>query len=485
MRKNINNKDAENNLLFCGLNDDQCKMIYDAACRLLEIRGWELKNDINGRAAKVLAEAGCTIVENMVHFPRQVVERALACVPKELTVYDQLGNPCLVMSADNRKCYTAIAPSPTYVRDIYTGERRMARTADAYNTGLVGDSLDNIDMLSGLAWVSDCPKGLEASYEIRELLKASNKPIQIWGSNQNDYATVMEMCSAVAGGEDAFREKPFAATFCGNFNNADFLMDLLESGAVMHTMSDSGIRGVNVPVTMAGIIVKCLAETLTVFVLAQQIRPGYPIIGGLGTNDTNFENLSIKMTSPHQALAVIAAADIYRYLGLPASLCSMGSTSSMGFDGQTAFDYAAHLLTAKYCGLSLTFAGHLENCNTGSLEALIYTDEILSYANQVTSGIKVNEETLAEEVLMRVGPGGSFVAEEHTLDNLDLWMPRLFTTQHYEAWAKEGNKDTGTRANEKVKEIIKQGVRNPKSAELLAKFDEIIARAVKGIGESS
>lgn len=45
---------------------------------------------------------------------------------------------------------------------------------------------------------------------------------------------------------------------------------------------------------------------------------------------------------------------------------------------------------------------------------------------------RVDEETLAEELIRSVGPGGSFLTEEHTsrLFREEMWLPRVFRKEH-------------------------------------------------------
>lgn len=476
MREKINNKNANNHIMFKVLNDNQCKMIYDAACRLLETYGWEMKNDPNGRAKKLLLKAGCTIEGSRVRFPLKVIEEALSTVPSEITLYDQLGNPAIEMSAQNSKSYTGVGPTPIFRYDVETKERRKALKQDAFNTGILCEALDNIDLVSGLTWISDCPEDLAGAYETRELLKSTTKPIQIWGKDQKDYKACLEMCTTVAGSTEKFKEKPFAATFCGNLSNADFLMDILESGVLLHSASASIILGVTSPVTIAGALVQGLAENLTVFVLSQIVKKGYPVLGTIIVNDTNFSNLNVKHTTPPVTLAAAAVTDLFRYLNLPASSSSCGdATNALVFDQQAAFDIATQLYTSKLCGTSLTACGFLECCLVGSMESLVYTDEILSYYNSLIKGIEVNEDTLAEEVIKQIGPNGSFISAEHTSENIESWMPDVFTLQNYADWSKAGSKDYAERANKKIKQIISDGVRHPKSSEILAKLDEIIS----------
>ena len=77
-------------------------------------------------------------------------------------------------------------------------------------------------------------------------------------------------------------------------------------------------------------------------------------------------------------------------------------------------------------------------------------------AKRFIRGIEVTRETLARDVIQKVGPGGNFLQEEHTFRHFrqELWMPTLLNRQPYGIWQQEGAKDMGVRVQEKVKEIL-------------------------------
>ena len=62
---------------------------------------------------------------------------------------------------------------------------------------------------------------------------------------------------------------------------------------------------------------------------------------------------------------------------------------------------------------------------------------------QIISGIEINEETLALEMIKNVGPGGNFMCEDHTVKNFkkSIWYPSIFSRNRYENWQNEGLKD--------------------------------------------
>ena len=71
-------------------------------------------------------------------------------------------------------------------------------------------------------------------------------------------------------------------------------------------------------------------------------------------------------------------------------------------------------------------------------------------------GVDVSAETLAREVIEKVGPGGHYLDQDHTFKHFrkELWVPRLLTRQPYDIWREGGSKDMSQRVTERVRDIL-------------------------------
>ncbi len=77
-------------------------------------------------------------------------------------------------------------------------------------------------------------------------------------------------------------------------------------------------------------------------------------------------------------------------------------------------------------------------------------------AKFLTRGFDVNPETLALEAIEKVGPGGHFLTEQHTMDHFRSHMhfTRLFNRNTYDNWQSAGSKSFGESANALLKEVL-------------------------------
>ena len=75
---------------------------------------------------------------------------------------------------------------------------------------------------------------------------------------------------------------------------------------------------------------------------------------------------------------------------------------------------------------------------------------------RAVDGIKVNDETLAFDMIKKAGPGGHFISSRHTRRHMrsELYKPLLSDRENRDRWKDDGGKDIRQRAAEKVREIL-------------------------------
>jgi len=109
---------------------------------------------------------------------------------------------------------------------------------------------------------------------------------------------------------------------------------------------------------------------------------------------------------------------------------------------------------------------------------LIIDNEIIDYALRFAQGLKVNDDTLAVDVIHKVGHGGSYLGEKHTLAHFrERWMPKVSDTSSFETWEEKGSKSMDKVAKEKVKEILATHKPEPIPEDIEGEISQILKRA--------
>lgn len=116
---------------------------------------------------------------------------------------------------------------------------------------------------------------------------------------------------------------------------------------------------------------------------------------------------------------------------------------------------------------------------TFSFAQLLIDNEIAAMVKRVVQGITVNEETLAVEIINKVGAGKDFLGQRHTRDFMakEQSKPTLIDRRMRGAWRSRGSKTMAEQANERAIEILEKHKPAPLQEEVLKKFKEIIQSA--------
>jgi trimethylamine--corrinoid protein Co-methyltransferase len=85
----------------------------------------------------------------------------------------------------------------------------------------------------------------------------------------------------------------------------------------------------------------------------------------------------------------------------------------------------------------------------------VLVNEILHNVNQFMNGVPVTDDTLAIDLIDRVGPGGHFLQEDHTMNHFrKVRYSRLFERSVYDQWKEAGGKSFEDRLREITKETM-------------------------------
>ena len=111
------------------------------------------------------------------------------------------------------------------------------------------------------------------------------------------------------------------------------------------------------------------------------------------------------------------------------------------------------------------------------MEMIVICDEILGYVFRTLEEIAVDEETLAVEVIKKVGPGGNYLGEMHTFKHFrqELYETKLFDRTAHETWVKHGSKEVCEIARERCRDILRTHKPEPLSEEAQMKIADILA----------
>ena len=460
------------------LSDEQVRAIHYATLEILSQTGVEMQ-DPQGR--ELLLEAGAWESDARIKIPENMVTDAIANAPSRIPMHDRLGN--LTMPLELGKVFFGSGSDTTFTLDVETGERRRTIAQDVENIARLCDALDNIDFVMSMGNPSDVPPDDLYIHEFISMIRGSVKPNVYTAKDRADMEDIYRIAAAVAGGEQALREKPFFLLYAEPISPLLFPEESLQKlifcaeKGVPAAYPPSTNTGGGGPITLAGALALGNAECLVGLIISQLIRPGTPFLYGMNTAALDMKSAIVSYGSPEWPLGMMAQMDLARYYNLPAWSAG-GASDSKVVDTQAGIEMTFSILSNFMARATLVHdVGYIEYGSTSSMEALVIADEIIRESRYLTGGLDINPTTLALDAIARVKPGGGFLADDHTLDNFrtSQWIPRMIDRSRYDSWKAAGSKDMFTRANERARKILAEHQVTPLSEDTEAVIAEILA----------
>ncbi|MEM4169687.1 MAG: trimethylamine methyltransferase family protein, partial [Thermoproteota archaeon] len=444
------------------LTENEVQELHEASLNILWKVGFSFPHE---RILSIFSKAGAEVdwAKNTVRIPRHLVEEAITRVPKTYEVKSPSGTNSIMINDHQIK--GVMATGIMYI-DYAEEKVRYGSKEDVLKGIACGSALENVAYISPWVWpTADIPGPLHDVEAFRLLYTYSPKPCGCWIFTAKTARHILKMAEIVAGGkEELMRKKLLGYT-------VDVISPLRvrrESLEILLMFSDYGLpvgfnafpmAGLNGPATLAGNLslanAEMLAGTTLIYLLNKKQPIGYPFTGSPAIFDLKVGEKSDGC--PERILMALAYAQLSRSYGVVPQH-TVNTTDSLFPDFQRGYENTLHALPMILAGFESVGMGVVRPEWLSNLELLVIDDEWISSLNRFVSGFEVNEDTLGLDTIMKVGIGGSFLTEKHTLEHMrrEFWYPRLFNRLKWDYWVKRGRKKLLDLAREEVQRIIRE-----------------------------
>jgi len=458
----------------------QLSDIHAGALEILSDTGCDLHHE---GAVSLLKDAGASVTGRRVYLSPAMVEKALKTAPSSIVIYDRDGEPAMDLLGYN--AYYGTGSDCIYLRDSFTGERRVFTEKDQIDAVRLADALPNVDFLMSMGMISGSDPLYQCQRQYSNMLKYSKKPQVVIAVNRSCLDDVTEMAAAAApGGREELKDKPRFVLYTEptsplvhSFDAIDKLIYAAEN-LVPTNYSPGMMAGATGPVTPAGAITLAAAECLFGLVIHQLTRPGAPYVFGAGMSNIDMNSLQPSYASPEAMMTQAGLCELGRDLfGLP-TWGFAGCCASKLADTQAINEAATYIFMAGLTGTNLNHdLGYLEFGLTFSFDLLVMTDESVGQLRRIMDGIPVTRETMALDAVREVGPGGHFLSADHTLEHYrENWTPGVSDRNTYERWTELGSLSMEERCKVKIKDILSA----PPEASYTDAIDAVLSKIMKG-----
>ena len=398
--------------------------------------------------------------DEYIRLPPDLVETAISTVPDKITLFDLNGN----LRVDTSSRVSSYCPGHNCVRilDHENGELRACTVEDIRRTARVCEQLTNIDMVCTLGYPSDVPPEDEVVEGVRAMFENCTKPAALLAHDEVIQERMMQYIADIAGGWNQLAEKPVSIELMGPVSPLKLPEELclrLINCARWRTpvvCYPATFPGMSSPITIAGAIAQSSAEAIAGIVIHQLTEPGAPVLSGSAVLPMDMRQANLAYGSPEYMLNGLGASDYFQSIGIP-SWVGAGCSDSHQFDAQAAAEAGANMAIAAMANTPFVHnLGFLSGGRTGSLEMLVLCDELVGWCAKMASGITMDADSIALEVVKRAAPNNDFLTDPHTQDRYlsENWYPTLFERSDAEAWMEGGSRDMQARIRQRLHEIL-------------------------------
>lgn len=465
------------------LSDEDIRRIHEATLDILENCGVKV---LSARMLSALEEKGLSVGrdDHIVRFSRTCLEDALSHIPRQFDVYDREGRFAFVLGDGTAKI--AAGHNAVFWVDSETGETRPSMVADVELFAHICDQLECMDMIGIPVMPQDVPNPKATLlYGVRACVENSAKPIFFSTDSAAVNRAVMDILSAAFAGD--FEEQVYGITQLSPTSPLfweegvlDAILDTLHTGVPIAILPEPN-AGVSCPYTLAGLLTMNNAECLSGLAMIELLRPGAKVLYANSWTTTDMRTGAALVGSTETTICRVAGAQLARFYNCPSHTTAPNSDNH-AHDEQNAWEKTFSAFCSVASGNDLIVnCGMFATGMTCSHEQLIMDEEISAMSRRIAEGIRVNDDTIAKELIKEVGPrGGVYLTTDHTLRRLrsdEYLMPRVSVRGPHASWQAAGGKDTYALARDKVKDYARRPTnrlaahRSAKLAEIIAGFD--------------
>jgi trimethylamine--corrinoid protein Co-methyltransferase len=463
------------------LTEGDVEQIHDGALHILARTGIIIHHE---PVLSLLEEAGCQVFheDRRVHIPAPVVEQAVTQAPAVVYLYSRLGEQAMALGAG--RLHTRTSSGAIGFIDLDRGQRREPTSLDAANAARLADALPHVHGVSTMeVQPADVPVTAVDVHATRIALANTVKPLGYVCLNETLIEPVLDMLAVAVRGEEALRERPIITALAESTSPLQLVssqMSVLQAFALRGlplTLHAHPMAGLTAPVTLCGELVITHAEVLALVTIAQLVRPGTPVAYGMSSSVPDMRSGTNLSGAVEIGLLGAAVAKLAKRCGLP---CLMSTGTDAHVPGaQSVMERLMTLLIPALAGVDLVNLTTLDTKMSFSLEQLVMDEALLGVVERCLQGITVDDSALALDLIHDAGPGGTFIATDHTLGRFreELLIPDLIDRQNRESWQAAGAPDMRTHAREKALRILADHHPVPLADDVAVRLDEIVQDA--------
>lgn len=458
------------------LSAEEVRAMHEATLRVLNEVGviWTHQPSL-----EILTDAGCTLKNNRVCFPPDLVMECVAKANKRPVIRGRNGQ---VNELGAGEVYFHNLGGARDVFEAGSGTRRAATQQDVMDAARLLDALPNCHTVTPFFTPRDVPGELMSLFMYRHTLPYTTKPVQgpgIQFAEEVKYAVDMAAVVGTPPHELTLSLSPVSPLTVYDHAGAAIL-EMARAGVICSNLP-APTGGATSPMSITGSLVQQSAETLCLLVLAQLVNPGCGVVycGRLGMLEPR---TGLIWGGVELGLASAATVQLGHYYGFSVNVYGF-STNAHTLDAQNAFERGLNAAIPALAGADeLSGIGEMEAGVMGSYAQMVLDDELAGSILRLRRGLSADAEHLAVEVIQNVMDGTrNFLGQKHTMKHLragELALTKLAERNSWETWEEKLNRrQMADYAIAEAERLLREHRVPPLEAQQERELDRIMAAA--------
>ena len=437
------------------LSDSQIEKLNKSAEDILENTGFKVLDE-DGLSRCAAVGANVDEASGLVRLPRELLYELVAQAPSAYAI-SSIGGASWEIGGE-KQWGLAIVTDP-WIIDRDTCEPRRPKLDDVRRHTAVAQGMDCVAGMSCMDFPADDAPGLASSLRAWEthLLHSAKHYHYIPASAESNrrWRAIVEIlgdgCAA-----DARRlfsvHAAVISPLCISRDNVDLIrLACAYDAPVVPTICP--MAGSTGPYTHAGTLLLGHAENLFLCALTQVFRPGLPFLYAFGPSVTDLRTSHDLYYTLDKALWKTASVQLAHANALPV-MAEAGGSMTPAYDLQNGMEGSFFMAAATASDADVLSGFGSCYCAMGmSAEMMIIQETWLKAARFLQRGIDTNEDKLGLESIRKTGPGGHFLTDPLTLQQMhgsEFFEDGLFNY----APAEQVGKSMLQRAQDKVENCV-------------------------------
>jgi len=463
------------------LDEGEIETVHSASLQILGNVGLRLRSD---QHLTYLQKQGFDVDKKnySVKIPENLVAEVLKKTPKRFILYSRDRKRDLQMG--ERNCYYATSGCASNVIDFEIGERRPATLKDVASCAKVIDAVENLDMIFSPISAHDVPSGTGVIDEYRATVENSTKHTHLVDLNSVYEAEyIIRIAAEIMGGVDNLVKEPIISDmFCSvspltmHISALDTVLTFARKGLPVSSTS-MPLAGGTAPITPAGTLALSNAEVIGGIIVVEAFCPNTPVIYTALPSIMDPRTGMYRAAAPEGIWMRMAIVQVANHYQIPCMVGGVNSASKTP-NIQDGYEKAMTAVLSRLAGADvLTGLGLLDSATALALDQLVVDSEICDHVVRALTDQPIDDETLALDVIARVGPEGHFISDRHTLRHAsDIWIPRL---PGIDMVSKRDPDNIVKNAKKRVRDILKSHKTQPLDPSTMKQIDMIVSEARK------